>query len=66
MKDLLNNELCLGDKIAFIPKKSDSCNIQYGMISYIFNNPDSAYCKSLSEPYISNVVRYQHQIIKLT
>lgn len=69
MKDLLNNDLHIGDKIAFLPRKENhngfQYNIHYGMITNLSSNENSAYCKSISEPDYDIILRYPHQIIKI-
>lgn len=69
MKDLLENDLEVGDKIAFLPRKEIhggfQYNIQYGEVTRINSDNNAAYCKSLSERDYSEIMRYHHQIIKL-
>lgn len=65
MKDLLDNELNIGDNIAFLPRKLDSFNIQYGVITKLTDNDYAAYCKSISEPTYDELIRYKHQILKI-
>lgn len=67
MKDLLNNDINIGDKIAFLPRKENyngfQYNIHYGIVTSLSNS--GAWCKSISEPSYKEILRYQHQIIKL-
>lgn len=69
MKDLLNNDLHIGDKVAFLPRKENysgfQYNIHYGVIAELSDNGNSAYCKSISEPDYNIILRYPHQIIKI-
>jgi hypothetical protein len=69
MKDLLNNDLHVGDKVAFLPRKENygnfQYNIHYGMITELTIDQMGAYCKSISEPDYKVILRYPHQLIKL-
>lgn len=69
MKDLLDNDIHIGDKIAFLPRKENSrgfqYNIQYGIVTKLTQDENAAYCKSISEPDYNELIRYSHQIIKL-
>lgn len=65
MRDLLNNEINIGDKIAFLPSTNwKPYEIQYGIVEKLTKDNNGAYCKSLSQNYPA-IVRYSHQIIKL-
>lgn len=65
MVDLLNNEIKIGDKVAFIPSKNNTPYvIQYGIVETLTKDNNGAWCKSIS----SNnpvILRYFNQLIKL-
>lgn len=64
MLDLLNNEINIGDKIAFLPHKEwRPTEIQYGIIEKLTKNNNSVWCKSLNND--KTILRFSHQIIKL-
>ncbi len=64
MIDLLNNELNVGDKIVFLPKKkSTKYEIQYGIISGFSKNNNKAYCYSLNNNGVC--IRNSNMIVKL-
>ena len=65
MIDLLNNELNIGDKVAFLPNtKTMKYEIQYGIISAFTKDKNKAYCLSLNSN--NNVLlRSSNMIIKL-
>ena len=65
MKDLLNNEIKIGDKVAFLPnQKWTPRKIQYGIVESMTKDNHAAYCKSLSDTH-TTILRYSDQIIKL-
>lgn len=65
MKDLLNNEIKIGDKVAFLPNhKWTPRKIQYGIVESMTKDNYAAYCKSLSDTHTA-ILRYSDQIIKL-
>lgn len=70
MKDLLGNDIKVGDKIAFLPRKENHSgfqyNMQYGMVTKMTMDKNAAYCKSISESDYPELLRYTHQIIKLS
>ena len=70
MKDLLGNDIKVGDKIAFLPRKENHSgfqyNMQYGMVTKMTMDKTAAYCKSISESDYPELLRYTHQIIKLS
>lgn len=68
MKDLLNNDVNIGDKVAFVPKKESgfSYKIHYGIITEIAKTNNGVYCKSLNEPNMNKILRKSNQIIKLS
>jgi hypothetical protein len=64
MKDLLNNDLFIGDKIAFLPNtKTMQYEIQFGIISKFTKDHNKAYCKSLTNN--NTLIRNSNMIIKL-
>ena len=66
MKDLLNNDINIGDKIAFLPHKEwKPTNLQYGIITHMTKDNTACYCKSLNEENRSEILRFSHQVIKL-
>ena len=65
MVDLLNNEVNIGDKIAFLPlKKWRPAEIQYGIVKKISKDNAAAWCKSLNGEH-KLLLRYGYQVIKL-
>lgn len=65
MKDLLNIEVNIGDKVAFIPsKKCTPYEMQYGIVEKLTKDNTAAWCKSLNNDY-PPIIRWQHQLIKL-
>ena len=65
MVDLLNNEINIGDKIAFLPlKKWRPVEIQYGIVEKMSKDNAAAWCKSLNGEHKS-LLRYGYQLIKL-
>ena len=65
MVDLLNNEVNIGDKIAFLPlKKWRPAEIQYGIVEKMSKDNAAAWCKSLNSEHKS-LLRYGYQLIKL-
>ena len=64
MKDLLDNDLFIGDKIAFLPNtKTMQYEIQYGIISGFSKNNNKAYCYSLNNNSVC--IRNSNMIVKL-
>ena len=69
MKDIINNDINVGDKVAFLPRKENhrfQYNLHYGMVTKLTENKTAAYCKSISEKDYPELLRYSHQIIKLS
>ena len=66
MVDLLNVEIKVGDKIAFLPSKNwfSSYSMQYGIVEKLGKRNTGCWCKTLSSDNKS-VFRYGDQIIKL-
>lgn len=65
MKDLLNIEVNIGDKVAFIPStKRTPYEIQYGIVEKLTKDNTAAWCKSLNNDY-PPIIRRSHQLIKL-
>ena len=52
MKDLLGNDIKVGDKVAFLPRKENHSgfqyNMQYGTVTKMTLDKSAAYCKSIS------------------
>ena len=64
MKDLLNNEIKIGDKVAFLPnQKWTPRKIQYGIVESMTKDNHAAYSKTLNNNK-NAIIRYSDQIIK--
>ena len=65
MVDLLNIEVNIGDKVAFLPHKDwRPTEIQYGIVEKMAKGNGAAWCKSLNSEH-NLLLRYGHQLIKL-
>ena len=65
MVDLLNNEVNIGDKIAFLSHKNwRPTEIQYGIVEKMSKDNAAAWCKSLNGEH-KLLLRYGYQLIKL-
>lgn len=69
MKDLLGNELHIGDKVVYAEKRSEKKNLDYGIIKNFTQNGDKCYCDSVIHPEYTwkmNALRESRQIVKIS
>ena len=64
MKDLLDNDICIGDKVVFPAAIIDRKELDYGIFEKLSKNVKSCWCKSFRYN-IKGINRKHHQIIKI-
>ena len=64
MKDLLDNDICIGDKVVFPAALIDRKELDYGIVEKLSDNGKSCWCKSFRYN-IQGINRKHHQIIKI-
>lgn len=68
MKDLLGNEIHIGDKVIYCEKHSETKNLDYGIVKKFTLAGDKCYCDSIIHPDFSfrmNALREEQQIVKV-
>ena len=64
MKDLLDNDICIGDKVVFPAAIIDRKELDYGIVEKLSENGKSCCCKSFKDDYIK-IYRKSNQIVKI-
>lgn len=65
IKDILDNEVNIGDKVAFVPYSCDENQaLWYGIVIRKANTCPGVYIKPLSAECDKEILRYNNQIIK--
>lgn len=65
IKDILDNEINIGDKVVFIPYDCDERgSLWYGIVSRMANTCAAVYVKALSNDCDKEILRYSNQIAK--
>lgn len=65
VKDILDNEINIGDKVVFIPYNCDEkSSLWYGMVVRKANTCPGVYIKPLSNDCDKEILRYSNQIAK--
>jgi hypothetical protein len=67
MKDFLNREVVVGDKVIYIPKRitHEQIKLRYGMVTKLTKDGNQCYCTSLNVDDIKPVMRDSTQIYKI-
>jgi len=65
MKDLLGNEIHIGDKVVFGRKKSRTKDLDYGIVTNFTENGNKCYCDSIIHKYDNISLRSEQQIVKI-
>lgn len=65
MVDLLNNEIHIGDKVAFPIARSDRKELDYGIVKKLTKNKTSCWCKSFNYE-TPEILRKSYQIVKIS
>ena len=64
MKDLLDNDICIGDKVVFPTALIDRKELDYGIVEKLSKNGKSCCCKSFKDDY-TKIYRKSNQIVKI-
>lgn len=64
MKDLLDNDICIGDKVVFPAAIIDRKELDYGIVEKLSKNGKSCCCKSFKDDY-TKIYRKSNQIVKI-
>lgn len=69
MKDILGNEIHIGDKVVYAKKYQQSRDLDYGIVDHFTENGDKCYCNSLILSNMSrsskSILRNEKQIVKI-
>ena len=67
MKDILGNEVHIGDKVVYAKKHMQSRDLDYGIVDHFTENGDKCYCNSLINDYnwSKQALRTENQIVKI-
>ena len=65
MKDLLGNEIHIGDKVVYCRKRTKTKDLDYGIVTNFTENGNKCYCDSIIREYDSISLREERQIIKI-
>ena len=65
MTDLLDNEICIGDKVVFPVAYYERKELDYGIIERLSKDGKSCWCKSFRYSFPA-VNRRHHQIVKIS
>lgn len=68
MKDILGNEIHIGDKVVYAKKHKQSRDLDYGVVDHFTENGDKCYCNSLINTNYKcdqQALRTEKQIIKI-
>lgn len=65
IKDILDNEIHIGDKVAFVPYICDERqSLWYGIVVRKANTCPAVYVRPLSNESNKEILRYNNQIVK--
>ena len=68
MVDLLGNEIHIGDKVVYAEKRSQTKDLDYGIVDHFTESGDKCYCNSLIQTnysWNSPALRTEKQIVKI-
>lgn len=67
MKDILGNEVHIGDKVVYAKKHMQSRDLDYGIVDHFTENGNKCYCNSLINDYnwAKQALRTENQIVKI-
>lgn len=66
IKDILDNEINIGDKVVFVPYKCDANQeLWFGVVTRYANTSPAVYIRSLSSDNDKEFLRYSKQIVKI-
>ena len=69
MKDILGNEIHIGDKVVYAKKYQQSKDLDYGIVDHFTEEGNKCYCTSLILPKncrsSNSILRTEKQIVKI-
>ena len=69
MKDILGNEIHIGDKVVYAEKYQQSRDLDYGIVDHFTVKGNKCYCTSLILPKkyrgSTSILRTEKQIVKI-